>query len=203
MDTATGQLVPAAVGMSASVYVCGITPYDATHLGHAATYVTFDLLVRALRDAGVTVRYIQNITDIDDPLLERAERDGIGWEELATQEIDVFREDMTALAVLPPDEYLGAVESIPTFIEPIEKLLAAGDAYLVPAPDASRTEAHDVYFDISRDPKFGSVSRLDETGMLEVFAERGGDPDRPGKRNRLDALLWRAHREGEPSWDGG
>ncbi len=124
-------------------------------------------------------------------------------EELATREIDLFREDMTALAVLPPDDYLGAVESIPTFIEPIEKLLASGDAYLVPAPDASRAGAHDVYFDVSRDPKFGSVSRLDEGSMLDLFAERGGDPDRPGKRNRLDALMWRAHREGEPSWDGG
>jgi L-cysteine:1D-myo-inositol 2-amino-2-deoxy-alpha-D-glucopyranoside ligase len=202
-DTVSGELVPAAVGASASVYVCGITPYDATHLGHAATYVTFDLLVRTLRDSGVSVRHVQNITDIDDPLLERAERDGIDWEELATREIGLFREDMTALAVLPPDEYLGAVESIPTFIAPIEQLLASGDAYLVPAPDASRQAAHDVYFDISRDPKFGSVSQLDETAMLEVFAERGGDPDRAGKRNRLDALLWRAHREGEPEWDGG
>ncbi|AXG13312.1 cysteine--1-D-myo-inosityl 2-amino-2-deoxy-alpha-D-glucopyranoside ligase [Intrasporangium calvum] len=202
-DTVSGELVPAAVDGSASVYVCGITPYDATHLGHAATYLTFDLLVRSLRDSGVSVRYVQNITDIDDPLLERAERDGVSWEDLATREIGLFREDMTALAVLPPDEYLGAVESIPTFIAPIEQLLATGDAYLVPAPDASRPGAHDVYFDISRDPKFGSVSRLDEAGMLEVFAERGGDPDRQGKRNRLDALLWRAHRAGEPEWDGG
>ncbi|GAA6526816.1 cysteine--1-D-myo-inosityl 2-amino-2-deoxy-alpha-D-glucopyranoside ligase [Intrasporangium sp. DVR] len=202
-DTVSGELVPAAVSGSASVYVCGITPYDATHLGHAATYVTFDLLVRALRDSGVPVRYVQNITDIDDPLLERAERDGIGWEELATREIGLFREDMTALAVLPPDEYLGAVESIPTFIAPIEQLLASGDAYQVPAADASRNGAHDVYFDVSRDPKFGSVSQLDELGMLDVFAERGGDPEREGKRNRLDPLLWRAHREGEPEWDGG
>jgi L-cysteine:1D-myo-inositol 2-amino-2-deoxy-alpha-D-glucopyranoside ligase len=202
-DTVTGELVPAAVGENASVYVCGITPYDATHLGHAATYLTFDLLVRALNDGGVAVRYVQNITDIDDPLLERAERDGIDWRELATREIDLFREDMTALAVLPPDEYLGAVESIPSFIAPIERLLGSGDAYLVPAPDASRPGAHDVYFDVSRDPRFGSVSHLDEAGMLEVFAERGGDPDREGKRNRLDALLWRAHREGEPEWDGG
>ncbi|MDV3220119.1 cysteine--1-D-myo-inosityl 2-amino-2-deoxy-alpha-D-glucopyranoside ligase [Intrasporangium sp.] len=202
-DTVSGELVPAALGDSASVYVCGITPYDATHLGHAATYVTFDLLVRVLRDSGVKVSYVQNITDIDDPLLERAERDGIDWQQLATREIGLFREDMTALGVLPPDEYLGAVESIPTFIAPIEKLLAIGDAYLVPAPDASRPQAHDVYFDVSRDPKFGSVSRLEEADMLAVFAERGGDPDRPGKRNRLDALLWRAHRAGEPEWDGG
>lgn len=201
-DTASGELVPAAAGETATLYVCGITPYDATHLGHAATYVTFDLLGRALRDSGVTVRYVQNITDIDDPLLERAERDGIDWADLATREIGLFREDMTALAVVPPDEYLGAVESIPTFVAPIERLIAEGHAYLVPADDASTPGAADVYFDVSCDPRFGAVSHLDEAGMLEVFEERGGDPDRPGKRNRLDALLWRAHREGEPSWDG-
>ena len=115
-DTATGQLLPVATRDEVSLYVCGITPYDATHLGHAATYVTFDLLGRVLRDSGHAVRYVQNITDIDDPLLERAERDGIPWQELATREIALFREDMTALAVIPPDEYLGAVESIPTFV---------------------------------------------------------------------------------------
>jgi L-cysteine:1D-myo-inositol 2-amino-2-deoxy-alpha-D-glucopyranoside ligase len=185
-----------------SLYVCGITPYDATHLGHAATYVTFDLLGRVLRDSGHRVRYVQNITDIDDPLLERAERDGIPWEDLATREIALFREDMTALGVIPPDEYLGAVESIPTFVEPIERLVASGLAYAVRAPDASRDGAHDVYYEVARDPGFGSVSHLDEGGMLEVFAERGGDPDREGKRGRLDALLWRAHRDGEPEWDG-
>src|SRR6478609_3101383 len=202
-DTASGERVPAARGEVVTLYVCGITPYDATHMGHAATYVTFDLLGRALRASGHTVRYVQNITDIDDPLLERAERDGIDWRDLATREIALFREDMTALAVIPPDEYLGAVESIPTFVGPIEKLVVDGWAYAVPAPDASRPGAQDFYFDVARDPRFGSVSHLDEAGMMEVFAERGGDPDRAGKRNRLDALLWRAHREGEPEWDGG
>jgi L-cysteine:1D-myo-inositol 2-amino-2-deoxy-alpha-D-glucopyranoside ligase len=202
-DTATGQLLPVATRDEVSLYVCGITPYDATHLGHAATYITFDLLGRVLRDSGHRVRYVQNITDIDDPLLERAERDGIPWERLATREIALFREDMTALAVIPPDEYLGAVESIPTFVAPIEKLLADGLAYAVPAPDASREGAQDYYFEVARDPRFGSISHLDEDGMLEVFAERGGDPDREGKRGRLDALLWRAHRDGEPEWDGG
>jgi L-cysteine:1D-myo-inositol 2-amino-2-deoxy-alpha-D-glucopyranoside ligase len=202
-DTATGQVLPVATSDEVSLYVCGITPYDATHLGHAATYVTFDLLGRVLRDSGHRVRYVQNITDIDDPLLERADRDGIPWQELATREIALFREDMTALGIIPPDEYLGAVESIPTFVAPIERLVADGLAYAVPAPDASREGAHDVYFEVARDPRFGSVSHLDEDGMLEVFAERGGDPDREGKRGRLDALLWRANREGEPEWDGG
>jgi len=202
-DTASGELVPVGSGDTVSLYVCGITPYDATHLGHAATYLTYDVLGRILRDSGRTVRYVQNITDIDDPLLERAERDGIPWQELATREVALFREDMTALAVIPPDEYLGAVESIPTFVEPIERLVAQGWAYAVPAPDASRKGASDYYFDVSRDPGFGSVSHLDEAGMLEVFEERGGDPDRVGKRNRLDALLWRANRDGEPEWDGG
>lgn len=202
-DTASGDLVPAASGDTATLYVCGITPYDATHLGHAATYVTFDLLIRALRDSGISVRYVQNITDIDDPLLERAERDGIDWRDLATREIGLFREDMTALAVIPPDEYLGAVESIPTFVGPIERLVKDGIAYAVPAPDASREGAADFYFEVARDPQFGTISHLDEREMLDVFAERGGDPDREGKRGRLDALLWRAHRAGEPEWDGG
>lgn len=202
-DTSSGQLRDVSSPQTVTLYVCGITPYDATHLGHAATYVTFDLLNRILRDTGREVRYVQNITDIDDPLLERAERDGLPWSELATKEIGLFREDMTALGVIPPDEYLGAVESIPTFIEPIERLVARGFAYSLPAPDASRPGAADTYFDVTRDPKFGAVSGLDEEAMLELAAERGGDPQREGKRHPLDPPLWRAHREGEPEWDGG
>lgn len=201
-DTSSGQLRVVSSPQEVTLYVCGITPYDATHMGHAATYVTFDLLNRILRDSGRDVRYVQNITDIDDPLLERAERDGIAWHDLATLEIALFREDMTALGVIPPDEYLGAVESIPTFVEPIERLVAQDFAYPLPAADASRPGAVDIYFDIKRDPKFGAVSNLSEETMLTLAAERGGDPEREGKRHPLDALLWRAHREGEPEWDG-
>ncbi len=167
-DTTTGELRPAASAPTVTLYVCGITPYDATHTGHAATYVTFDLLGRILRDSGHEVRYVQNITDIDDPLLERAERDGVPWQTLATREIALFREDMTALGVIPPDEYLGAVESIPGFVGPIEQLMREGMAYAVPVPDgdgapqaAGGPQPRDIYFDVTRDPAFGGVSSLE------------------------------------------
>lgn len=205
-DTSTGTLrevVPVDASGPVRLYVCGITPYDATHLGHAATYLAFDLLGRALRDAGHEVRYVQNITDIDDPLLERAERDGIDWRDLATREIALFREDMTALAVIPPNEYLGAVESIPSFVGPIEQLVARDAVYPVPAPDAVHDGGTDWYFDLSSDPSFGEVGHLSHDEMLELFAERGGDPDRAGKRSPLDPLMWRAERDGEPAWPGG
>lgn len=199
-DTSTGTTRPITPGPTASLYVCGITPYDATHLGHAATYVTFDVLGRALRDAGHEVLYVQNITDIDDPLLERAERDGMGWKELAAKEIALFREDMTALAVVPPDHYIGVVESMPGVVAAVEAMLEKGLAYRVATPDAG---GEDVYFDLAQEPGFGSVSNWSRQQMMEVFADRGGDPDRAGKRDRLDPLLWRAARDGEPSWDGG
>src|SRR6266581_3482072 len=111
-DTATRQVRPTAPGRTARMYVCGITPYDATHLGHAATYVAFDVVQRVWRDAGHRVAYVQNVTDVDDPLLERAGRDGVDWRELAERQIGLFRTDMTALRVLPPDEFVGAVEAI-------------------------------------------------------------------------------------------
>ena len=133
---------PVDAGPVARLYVCGITPYDATHLGHAATYVTFDLVGRALRDAGHGVHYVQNVTDVDDPLLERAARDGRDWRELATAEIDLFREDMTALAVVPPDALVGVVESMPEITREVRALLADGAAYRLAVPDgeaAART----------------------------------------------------------------
>ncbi len=178
------------------MYVCGITPYDATHLGHAATYLAFDLVYRLWLDAGHEVHYVQNVTDIDDPLLERAERDDDDWIVLALRETALFREDMEALRVLPPREFVGAVESIPEIVEVIEKLLASGAAYRVDDP-----EYPDVYFDRSYTGRFGYESGYDEETMRALFPERGGDPDRPGKRDPLDALLWRAEREGEPAWD--
>ncbi len=199
-DTSSGQVQPTAPGAVAGLYVCGITPYDATHLGHAATYIAFDLLGRAWRDAGHEVKYVQNVTDVDDPLLERAAATGIDWRDLAMRESALFAEDMTALGVIPPDVYLGAVETIPQAVEAIQKLVACDAAYRVPVVGAP---SEDVYFDISSDPRFGSVSGLDREQMLPLFAERGGDPDTPGKRDRLDPVLWRSAREGEPSWDGG
>jgi L-cysteine:1D-myo-inositol 2-amino-2-deoxy-alpha-D-glucopyranoside ligase len=195
-DTARGEVVATSPDGTARMYVCGITPYDATHLGHAATYLVFDLVNRLWRDAGHAVHYVQNVTDIDDPLLERAERDGEDWIVLAMRETALFREDMTALRVLPPDDYVGAVESIPPIVEHIENLLDEGLAYVL--DDGTG----DVYHDVSQAPGFGGESGLDEATMVELFAERGGDPDRPGKRNRLDPLLWRGERPGEPTWRG-
>jgi L-cysteine:1D-myo-inositol 2-amino-2-deoxy-alpha-D-glucopyranoside ligase len=177
---------------SSSMYVCGITPYDATHLGHAATYLGFDLLNRVWRDAGSTVAYVQNVTDVDDPLLERAAATGENWADLAHREIERFHADMTALRVLPPAKYLGVVESIPVIVDVIEQLQAAGAAYDVDG---------DLYFSVDADPDFGSVSHFDAETMRALFAERGGDPGRAGKKDPLDCLLWRAERPGEPAWE--
>src|SRR5690349_4873584 len=192
-DTASGTVRVTDPGDTARMYVCGITPYDATHLGHAATYLAFDLVLRVWRDAGHAVHYVQNVTDVDDPLLERAADIGEEWTELASREIALFRSDMTALRVLPPDDFTGAVEAIPEIAEAIEALLAQDAGYRVD---------EDVYFDISHAPGFGSESHLDREAMLDLFAERGGDPERAGKRDPLDSLLWRARRPDEPSWDG-
>jgi L-cysteine:1D-myo-inositol 2-amino-2-deoxy-alpha-D-glucopyranoside ligase len=195
-DTATAAVSETAQGDLATIYVCGITPYDATHLGHAATYIAFDLVQRIWLDNGHRVHFVQNITDIDDPLLERAERDGIDWRDLADREIQLFREDMAALRVLPPQDYIGAVEAMDEVTTAVQALIESGAAYRVADP------AHpDVYFDVASAPKFGYESRYDLATMLTLSAERGGDPDRPGKRNPLDALLWRTARDGEPSWE--
>ncbi|MBC7559504.1 MAG: cysteine--1-D-myo-inosityl 2-amino-2-deoxy-alpha-D-glucopyranoside ligase [Dermatophilaceae bacterium] len=203
-DTASGDLCLLTPGPTARMYVCGITPYDATHMGHAATYVTFDLLGRALRDAGHEVLYVQNVTDVDEPLLARAHRDGVEWQALAAAEIALFREDMTALGVIAPDHYIGAVEGVPSVVKAVTALLAGGTAYRVKVPEGEGAPgASDIYFDLSSAPDFGSVSSWDRDQMMAVFAERGGDPGRLGKRDQLDPLLWRAERAGEPSWPGG
>ena len=195
-DTATGQLVAIEADQDeARMYVCGITPYDATHLGHANTYVGFDLANRVWRDLGLAVNYTQNVTDVDDPLLERAEATGQDWEELAEDQTELFRSDMTDLRVIPPDHYIGAVETISCVVEIIEQLLPSGLVYQV-----EDDEHPDWYFNSVAAPGFGGVSNLDESEMLQVFAERGGDPERPGKRHPLDSLLWQFARKGEPSW---
>lgn len=193
-DTAGREVRPTAPGPTARMYVCGITPYDATHLGHAATFVAFDLVHRAWRDAGHDVHYVQNVTDVDDPLLERANRDGEDWAELALRETALLREDMEALAVLPPRDFVGAVESIPGIVDIVRRLRELGAAYDVEG---------DTYFSVHADPRFGSVGNLDDETMTVLSAERGGDPERPGKKHPLDCLLWQAARPGEPSWETG
>ncbi|MFF5706378.1 cysteine--1-D-myo-inosityl 2-amino-2-deoxy-alpha-D-glucopyranoside ligase [Streptomyces sp. NPDC012794] len=192
-DTATQGTITLAPGPVARLYVCGITPYDATHIGHAATYNAFDLVQRVWLDNKRQVHYVQNVTDVDDPLLERALRDGHDWTELAERETALFREDMTALRMLPPQHYIGAVEAIPGIVPLVERLRDAGAAYELEG---------DVYFSVESDPHFGGVSHLDAQAMRALSAERGGDPDRPGKKNPLDPMLWMAARPGEPSWDG-
>ncbi len=198
-DSADRQIRPVTPGRTATMYVCGITPYDATHLGHAATYLAFDLIYRVWLDSGFDVHYVQNITDIDDPLLERAERDGVDWRDLAARATRLFTEDMAALRVLPPRDYVAATEAIDEVIELIEKMLAAGAAYVVDC-DVPGADYPDVYFRADATEQFGYESGYDRETMARLFAERGGDPDRPGKLDPLDALLWRAARPGEPSW---
>ena len=173
------------------MYVCGITPYDATHLGHAATYLTFDLINRYLTASGSEVRYVQNITDIDDPLLERANRDGVDWTDLAHQQIDLFRSDMINLRVIPPAHYIGAVDAIPLVTDAIEKLSSKDSIYSV---------EHDLYFKVHADVQFGQRSHLSQEKMMEIFAERGGDPTRVGKIDPLDCLVWMSQRPNEPGW---
>src|SRR5579875_68951 len=199
-DTASGELRVAAAGppeAAASIYACGITPYDATHIGHAATYTAWDLLVRAWLDAGHPVTYIQNVTDVDDPLRERADRDGEDWRDLAQRDTQLYREDMEALRVIPPTELIGAVEAIPVIERFTDRLADRGALYDLDG---------DIYFARGADPGFGELSGpdsatgLDLSQMRELSAERGGDPDRPGKKDPLDVQVWRAERPGEPSW---
>jgi len=191
-DTSAGELRPVAPGPTVRMYVCGITPYDATHLGHAMTYLTYDLAYRVFLDAGHDVRYAQNVTDVDDPLFERAAEVGEEWTTLGHRETEQFRGDMVALNVLPPTWYVGAVEAIPIIVTLIARLQAAGVTYQVDG---------DVYLSAQAFPRFGSVGNYDLATMVGYARERGGDPDRPGKKHPLDPPLWLLQRPGEPSWE--
>jgi L-cysteine:1D-myo-inositol 2-amino-2-deoxy-alpha-D-glucopyranoside ligase len=195
-DTAAREVVSVGPNTgTARIYVCGITPYDATHIGHANTYIAFDLLNRVWRDRGLEVNHVQNVTDIDDPLLERAAEIGIEWAALAEQQTQLFAEDMAALNVLPPRHYVGAVESMALIVNLIEQLQSRQAVY--PVDDS---EFEDLYFAQASDSEFGSLSHLSENEAIALFAERGGDPDRQGKKAPLDCLVWRHARAGEPSW---
>ena len=190
-DTGTRELHPVAPGRAFTMYVCGITPYDAAHLGHAMTYVTYDLIYRLMLDAGHDVVYTQNVTDVDDPLFERAAETGDDWAALGTREIEQFRADMTALEVLPPTHFVGAVEAVPQIVDLVSSLRDRGVTYDVDG---------DTYLSVSAWERFGEIGHLDRETMVQLSRANGGDPDRPGKKDPLDPLLWLAARPGEPSW---
>lgn len=194
---------PAIPDGRALLYVCGITPYDATHLGHAFTYLAFDIMQRAWRDAGIETVYAQNITDIDDPLLERAQATNVDWQDLAEEQIGLFRSDMHRIGMIPPEHYIAVTEQITEIADAVRELKQLGFAYEVQTEGAV---GQDIYFDIdaaqqSSQWRLGDVAPYDHALMLQLSAERGGDPERFGKRNALDPLLWRSAREGEPSWE--
>jgi L-cysteine:1D-myo-inositol 2-amino-2-deoxy-alpha-D-glucopyranoside ligase len=178
-------------GHAATLYVCGITPYDTTHLGHAFTYAAYDQLIRYLELKGLQVRYAQNVTDIDDDILKRAKKTSEDWRELGNRWTNHFIDDMIALNVRPPDYYPRATDVIPEIIHAVEELLRVGAAYM---------KNGSVYYEVSLDPGFGQLSHLLPGQMLSVANERGNHPEDPDKRAPLDFILWQAQAPGEPAW---
>jgi cysteinyl-tRNA synthetase len=174
------------------LYVCGITPYDTTHVGHAFTYTAYDQLVRYLELKGIRVRYAQNVTDIDDDILKKAKETGEDWRELGNRWTDHYIDDMIALNVRPPDYFPHATDVIAEIIHSVEELINAGVAYV---------KNGSVYYEVSRYPEFGQLSHLPYSEMLPVANERGNRPDDPNKRNPLDFVLWQAQAPGEPAWE--
>lgn len=190
-DSASETLHQLDVDREVKIYVCGITPYDATHMGHAATYVVFDTLIRIWRAAGAQVKYVQNVTDVDDPLIERAVETGRDWREIAVEQTELFQNDMVALRVIPPQHYIGAVESIDLVVKQVQKLQAAGCVYEL---------AGDLYYKSECTDLLGSIGHLSRHDMIDLFSQRGGDPHRSEKLDPLDALLWKAERPNDPAW---
>lgn len=177
-----------AVGM----YVCGVTPYDTTHVGHAFTFLTFDILARWLRYQGIDVTYVQNVTDIDDDILRKAKELGVTWTELGDREIAKYLKDMEDLNWAAPDHYVRATDHIPEMLEITQALIDKGHAY---------ESGGNVYFSVASDPEFGKLSHIPRDMMLPIANERGNTPNDPNKRDPLDFVLWQAWQEGEPSWD--
>lgn len=174
------------------MYVCGITPYDSTHLGHANTYLTYDLLIRRLEDLGHTVELVRNVTDVDDSILPKARELGIDFLELARSEMERFHGDMASLNTRPPAAEPRATESIAPIIDLISRLDAAGHTYSIEGT---------TWFDVSTAPKFGRLSGYAEDSMIAFSAERGGTPGDLRQRNPLDFVLWMPSADDEPSWD--
>lgn len=174
------------------IYVCGVTPYDTSHLGHGFTYIVFDVLVRYLRFLGRKVTYVQNVTDIDDDVLKRARRDNVNWKDLGDHEYAAFRDTMAALGNLDPDFAPRATDHIAEMQAIVAGLIEHGLAYV---------NEGSVYFEVARDHDFGRLFRAPYDSMLEIANERGNFPADPLKRDPLDFVLWQAQKPGEPSWD--
>jgi L-cysteine:1D-myo-inositol 2-amino-2-deoxy-alpha-D-glucopyranoside ligase len=191
-DTAAGEVVEFTAPPRVRMYVCGITPYDSTHLGHAATYITYDLLIRRLEEIGHEVALVRNVTDVDDSILPKARSLGVDYLELAEAELARFRSDMQALGMRPPVSEPRATEAVPEIIGLVEELLRSGFAY--------RADGG-VFFDVSTRPDYGKLSQLSEVEMIAIARERGGRPDDPAKRNPLDFALWQRSAPDEPVWD--
>lgn len=191
-DTARQATVPFEPGPVVTMYTCGITPYDAAHLGHAATYVSYDILQRRLRDRGHNTRCVRNVTDVDDDMLRKARQLGVHYLDLAAEEMSRFDEDMAALGLIPSFSEPRATSAIPDILGFIGMLLDTGHAY---------TSEGGVYFDVSSFPAFGQLSHYDRATMLELAAERGGNPTDPAKRDPLDFVLWQPSKPDEPAWE--
>jgi len=191
-DTARRAVVPFEPGPVVTLYTCGITPYDSAHLGHAATYLTYDVLQRRLRDRGHDTRCVRNITDVDDPLLAKARALGVHFLDLAAEEIARFDEVMSALDLLPAWSEPRATSAIPDILGFIGMVLESGHAYQA---------GGSVYFSVASFDRFGQVSHYDRATMLALAAERGGNPDDPHKHDPLDFVLWQPSGPEEPAWD--
>jgi L-cysteine:1D-myo-inositol 2-amino-2-deoxy-alpha-D-glucopyranoside ligase len=193
-NSMTGRIEPFAPadGKTVRMYVCGVTPYDTTHMGHAMTYLTFDVINRFCQYLGWRVKYVQNVTDIDDDILRKAREVGEPWDRLGDRYIRQFQEDLNGLNVLFPSVYPRATEEIPVIIEMVQSLLDRGFAYV---------RDGNVYFRVASDPDYGQLCRCSREEMIALSAERGADPTDPRKEDPLDFILWQAAQPGEPTWD--
>jgi len=191
-DTAKQEIVDFAPNPTVLMYTCGITPYDATHLGHAFTFISYDVLQRRLIDMGHQVKCVRNVTDVDDPLFAKARELGVHYLDLAAGEEARFESDMTALNALPVHSTPRASSAIPDIRGFIGMVIDRGFAY---------ESGGSVYFDVEKFPQFGSVSHYSRETMIALARERGGNVDDPHKRNPLDFVLWHPSASDEPSWD--
>lgn len=191
-DTAKNAIVPFEPGPVVSIYTCGITPYDAAHLGHVATYLAYDILQRRLRDLGHETRCVRNVTDVDDDLLRKARELGVHFLDLAAEETLRFDRNMAAMKLIPSYAEPRATSAISEILKCIGEVLEKGHAYQA---------GGGVYFDVSSYPKFGQISHLDREMMLKFSAERGGNIDDVNKRDPLDFILWQPSLVDEPSWE--